>query len=43
MSNLNKLEIYPSLPLGEWQDTNDTLHLWTQIVGKIRLETNADD
>ncbi|MEP7038900.1 MAG: DUF5996 family protein [Acidobacteriota bacterium] len=31
-------EIYPALPLNEWQETNDTLHLWTQIVGKIRLE-----
>ncbi len=38
MSNLNEKEIYPSLPLAEWQETNDTLHLWTQIVGKIRLE-----
>ncbi len=38
MSNLSNTEIYPSLPLGEWQDTNDTLHLWTQIVGKIRLK-----
>ncbi len=28
---------WPSLPLGEWQDTCATLHLWTQIVGKIRL------
>jgi hypothetical protein len=26
-----------SLPLEEWKDTRDTLHLWTQIVGKIRL------
>lgn len=26
-----------SLPLTEWQDTQETLHLWTQIVGKIRL------
>lgn len=26
-----------SLPLNEWQDTRDTLHLWTQIVGKIRM------
>ncbi|CAN5283973.1 DUF5996 family protein [soil metagenome] len=38
MSNLSKKEMYPSLPLVEWQETNDTLHLWTQIVGKIRLE-----
>ena len=27
----------PALPLEEWQDTYTTLHLWTQIVGKIRL------
>jgi hypothetical protein len=29
--------IWPSLPLAAWQDTYATLHLWTQIVGKIRL------
>jgi hypothetical protein len=28
---------WPPLPLAEWQDTRDTLHMWTQIVGKIRL------
>ncbi|MEP6965001.1 MAG: DUF5996 family protein, partial [Polaromonas sp.] len=28
---------WPELPLGEWQDSYATLHLWTQIVGKIRL------
>src|SRR5262249_1154507 len=27
----------PQLPLAPWQDTRSTLHLWTQIVGKIRL------
>jgi hypothetical protein len=31
------LELWPSLPLEEWQDTYATLHMWTQIVGKIRL------
>jgi Family of unknown function (DUF5996) len=30
-------KIWPSLPLAAWQDTYSTLHLWTQIVGKIRL------
>src|SRR5438876_6823158 len=25
---------WPSLVLGEWQDTLATLHMWTQIVGK---------
>jgi hypothetical protein len=28
---------WPALPLAEWKDTYDTLHRWTQIVGKIRL------
>src|SRR5215212_3844075 len=28
---------WPSLPLEEWKDTYATLHMWTQIVGKIRL------
>ncbi len=27
----------PQLPLEEWEATKDTLHLWAQIVGKIRL------
>jgi len=30
-------EIWPSLPLDAWKDTYETLHLWTQIVGKLRL------
>ena len=28
---------WPSLPLEKWQSTYETLHLWFQIVGKIRL------
>jgi hypothetical protein len=28
---------WPELPLKEWEDTFHTLHMWTQIVGKIRL------
>jgi hypothetical protein len=28
---------WPSLPFAEWKDTAMTLHMWTQIVGKIRL------
>src|SRR5262252_2778764 len=28
---------YPNLVLEEWQDTLATLHMWSQIVGKIRL------
>jgi hypothetical protein len=38
-SSGNKLrdEQWPSLPFEEWKDTCATLHMWTQIVGKIRL------
>lgn len=32
-----RAEVWPSLPLEEWKDTYATLHMWTQIVGKIRL------
>ena len=28
---------WPRLTPAEWEDTRDTLHLWTQVVGKIRL------
>lgn len=31
------LEPWPALPLDAWRDTYATLHMWTQIVGKIRL------
>jgi Family of unknown function (DUF5996) len=30
-------ELWPALPYEAWKDTCATLHLWTQIVGKIRL------
>jgi hypothetical protein len=30
-------EAWPELPYGAWKDTCATLHLWTQVVGKIRL------
>jgi hypothetical protein len=30
-------EAWPALPLEAWGDTYATLHMWTQIVGKIRL------
>src|SRR5947209_3587793 len=30
-------EAWPALPLEEWENTYHTLHMWTQIVGKIRL------
>jgi Family of unknown function (DUF5996) len=30
-------EDWPELPLAAWQDTYKTLHMWSQIVGKVRL------
>jgi hypothetical protein len=35
-SSLNQ-DSWPELPLEAWQDTYATLHMWTQIVGKVRL------
>ena len=32
-----RAETWPELPLASWQDTYATLHMWTQIVGKVRL------
>jgi hypothetical protein len=34
-------ERWPALPLAEWKDTYATLHMWTQIVGKIRLALSS--
>jgi len=33
---LNPTE-WPPLPYAEWENTRDTLHMWTQIVGKTRM------
>jgi hypothetical protein len=34
---MKQSDSWPALPLAEWKDTYATLHMWTQIVGKIRL------
>src|SRR3954454_8680167 len=34
------LEAWPALPLEAWRDSFATLHLWMQIVGKVRLIQN---
>ena len=31
----------PALPLEEWEPTKDTLHLWAQIVGKVRMASTT--
>lgn len=30
-------DTWPALPLAEWEQTYATLHMWSQIVGKVRL------
>ena len=30
-------DAWPELPFAEWQGTCATLHMWCQIVGKVRL------
>src|ERR1041385_3508432 len=37
LSETDRAGFWPPLPFPEWQATADTLHMWTQIVGKIRL------
>ncbi len=36
---MNDNSIFPELPIEEWEETKNTLHLYLQIVGKIRLKT----
>jgi uncharacterized protein DUF5996 len=35
------MELFPSMPLTEWQDTKATLHRFAQVVGKIRLAASV--
>jgi hypothetical protein len=37
IANFKRDEFWPPLPFAEWKETAATLHMWTQIVGKIRL------
>ena len=32
-----EIETWPALPLADWEETYRTLHMWTQMVGKVRL------
>jgi hypothetical protein len=33
----NAASQWPELPVVDWESTRDTLHMWTQVVGKVRL------
>ena len=37
-TDLDSERSWPALPLGDWLDTYATLHMWTQIAGKIRMQ-----
>ncbi len=36
-TRLKSAELWPPLPWEEWRETCETLHLWMQVVGKVRL------
>ncbi len=36
----NPYDFWPSLPYQEWRETNYLLHMWTQVVGKVKLSMN---
>jgi hypothetical protein len=36
-NSTQSLDTWPALPLDAWRDTYATLHMWTQIVGKVRM------
>jgi len=37
MTSTSHTEPWPYLPVDQWTETRNTLHMWAQIVGKIRL------
>ncbi|HEU5282539.1 MAG TPA: DUF5996 family protein [Burkholderiales bacterium] len=37
MTKISQAEVWPELPYERWKESCATLHLWTQVVGKIRL------
>ncbi|HLZ57005.1 MAG TPA: DUF5996 family protein [Ktedonosporobacter sp.] len=38
LSQAEREHLWPALPLSEWQETYRTVHMWMQIVGKVKLE-----
>jgi uncharacterized protein DUF5996 len=41
MKTVETFPSLPELPLAEWEETKNTLHLWGQIVGKVRMASSA--
>src|SRR5689334_21518493 len=40
MSLAEEFEWWPALPFEEWRETCEALHMWTQVVGKVKLDKN---
>jgi hypothetical protein len=38
---MTRMPPWPGLPLADWSDTCETLHRWTQVVGKVRMAHTA--
>jgi hypothetical protein len=34
---MESVGVWPAIPVSAWQDSRDTVQLWTQIVGKVRM------
>jgi hypothetical protein len=39
--SLSHADLWPALPYDAWKDTYATLHMWTQVVGKVALAQSA--
>jgi hypothetical protein len=37
-NSANTQDLLPALPFDSWKDTLATVHMWTQVVGKVRLK-----
>jgi len=37
VSGLQELNAWPAIPYQPWRETRDTLHMYTQVIGKLRL------
>lgn len=36
-ADLGTEPVWPRIPISEWEAARDTVHLWTQVIGKVRL------
>src|SRR5438552_14685511 len=36
-AGMSTSDAWPDIPYGAWKDTKETLHMYTQVIGKLRL------